>query len=1542
MALQVPDILALAGLGIVGDSPPDPLQPPLPDTIHLRWSFGPARAFPWYGYYLLRRIRRKTEALCLRTQFGTLPAGQTITGAGLPLGTNQLTYSEGTFDSNVPITLTNDFDPVALGELDLRNRDFLRFTCVPARHSSVVTYHVGLRGSSESEELRCVRFSREDVGEGGNPRSKDGVVFVIDGGGTRPKSSSVREIEGGMYALDFGVRGEMTLPCEASEVVLLLSNRCGGGSVAGLDDAGEKVAETKFESGDSPLKIELRGKRITRVVVSSSDDEMLLLAVCFRCEGGQPQLGASPIRARAYAGAILLEEREVSGPAGSVVSGSFSHDLITAVEFTGGDAALVDLCLVSVTLDARRGWLPVPKFPSPMMLPVRHVNYPASGNQPTDIAISETEALKRITYGDPNDWSGARFSELHDALLNLVSGGTFGPPMQQISSTLTGVSSSPAVQESPELKDFSPLNFVLAGALQPPVAQMVGLYWADRTAVPGESYDYMIVADHENVGQGNVNTLLQWLAGAQGNFSDIDAWIAYDLTLGSPAPLAAPVDLRAYALPGGTVDLPDGTVRDETNNAGLRWELVRASGDKLAEGAPVMYRVRRADLGALGAAGPAGPADVSDHLPTSLFPHVVAEQPAGASPTRPPDWPPFGTHFLDLGLAEGWFSYRVHGVDIFGRYSPASEPASWHQWVPAPAPVPWYYDASKGDGVVNPFAVALLDKLPPPLPPAVEAFALDHRDPLLVRDAAYDAWRATLTPAEQNNVLGLRVRWLWTYAHMRQAPDTAEFRVYFHPGHLNTLTGRIVGVAPAGADTSSVTTDIPNSEAAGAFINLYLRSGGRSYKIAASAAGSPLILTVGNLGADKSAAPAAGELCALALPPGHGSYEDYGRATAWQDRLWVVPYADAVAEGVIPAPGAGGQPLQGSGATANGLDVTLPAGVDISGVRPFTSHLYLADDTARPSRVYRVHAVDAVARTLTLDAAPSLSGGASAWELGALTRRYELFLPAPGDADRAGLPLTTSLSDPIVYAQIGVTAADGKTHTADDPVRAGTRWGGRFGNESSVGGPATIFRVHRDPPPPPAMPPDSDAVFASRADYNNNSYYTVRWVPQADVDAHVFRALDSSLAARDWLIRSTRSALSDTLGAHSPFFPDGWPGARRGAAAAELNAVNGPASYAGLSADAREVLGRLPGNEGFASRGGLDGRDWLVRRSRVSLGAADLDLFPADWTSGAKRQGAAGHLNAVGGSGDYEGLTDDAWRVLAALPGNEAAFQQVTAFALPNSGPSTANRLGPDNPAGFLIDPSLRAHIDRLDGRSTNRYFYRVAFIDRAQNPGPLGPSSPPVYLPDVLPPRAPVFTRVLAGDSTQTAPGDGKITLRWASNREKDLASYRVYRTAVEADARDVRLMNLLADVATPPGPADTRPAEEVWVDTNAKALVTYLYRLVAVDAAGNHSVPSPPIAARAYDTALPVAPVLTVSWVTQGGTTRAEVSWTSPDEVLLQRREGGGGPWIDLAQWRAPGNVVVRDPFSDSTRGYEYRVLVRKYTGALKRGDPVALPPR
>jgi hypothetical protein len=247
-----------------------------------------------------------------------------------------------------------------------------------------------------------------------------------------------------------------------------------------------------------------------------------------------------------------------------------------------------------------------------------------------------------------------------------------------------------------------------------------------------------------------------------------------------------------------------------------------------------------------------------------------------------------------------------------------------------------------------------------------------------------------------------------------------------------------------------------------------------------------------------------------------------------------------------------------------------------------------------------------------------------------------------------------------------------------------------------------------------------------------------------------------------------------------------------------------------------------------------------------------------------------------------------------------------------------------------------RAYIDALDGRSTNRYFYRAGAVDGAHNRSKdLSLSSPPVYSPDIVPPRAPVITKVFAGDSDASAPGDRKITLRWVSNRELDLKEYRVYRADNREAARDLRLMTQVAIVAA----MQPTPAEMTWTDTPVPSLVTFYYRLVAVDDAGNVSERSLVVAGRAFDDALPVVPAPSIQWVASPPLV-ARVTWTATAETLLERRPAAGGGWSRVTGWLPPGNHAIDDLIA-STVAWLYRLRARKATGAMAAGQEVALKP-
>jgi hypothetical protein len=289
------------------------------------------------------------------------------------------------------------------------------------------------------------------------------------------------------------------------------------------------------------------------------------------------------------------------------------------------------------------------------------------------------------------------------------------------------------------------------------------------------------------------------------------------------------------------------------------------------------------------------------------------------------------------------------------------------------------------------------------------------------------------------------------------------------------------------------------------------------------------------------------------------------------------------------------------------------------------------------------------------------------------------------------------------------------------------------------------------------------------------------------------------------------------------------------------------------------------------------------------------------------------------------------------LPNNNTAFAQITIAALDPNDPATANRVGPDNPADFVVDAAMRIFVDTLDGRSTNRFFYKACYVDGAENRSKLSQSGPPIWLPNVVPPKSPTFTKVLAGGADAVDPGDNKITLRWASNREADLAEYRVYRAMRESEARSLRSMTLVHTLPAPVGEPESRPAENVWTDSAIPALRWIYYRLTAVDTAGNESAPNDAVKARAFDESLPVVPTLTVVWA-PGSTNVARAQWTSTTETRLDRRSPTELIWEHASEWLSAGTHSIDDSL-DEHFPWKFRLRARKSTGAIAVGVDVNL---
>ncbi|GIF18979.1 pectin methylesterase-like acyl-CoA thioesterase [Actinoplanes tereljensis] len=200
-------------------------------------------------------------------------------------------------------------------------------------------------------------------------------------------------------------------------------------------------------------------------------------------------------------------------------------------------------------------------------------------------------------------------------------------------------------------------------------------------------------------------------------------------------------------------------------------------------------------------------------------------------------------------------------------------------------------------------------------------------------------------------------------------------------------------------------------------------------------------------------------------------------------------------------------------------------------------------------------------------------------------------------------------------------------------------------------------------------------------------------------------------------------------------------------------------------------------------------------------------------------------------------------------------------------------------------------------------------------------------WYPAVAAPAAPAdITAPATPASFAATGGDGSITLTWAANGEADLAGYRLYRGAVSP-------ANLVASGLTTTS----------YLNTGLTNGTTYTYALVAVDAAGNTSVPATagatpaaPAPTTAPTTGGPTpgdgtAPAVPTGLKTVLGKGSVTVTWSAVGDSDLAgydvyRATGGGTPSLLTAG-------VTGTSYADSTVtagvAYSYTVLAKNTAG-------------
>lgn len=598
-----------------------------------------------------------------------------------------------------------------------------------------------------------------------------------------------------------------------------------------------------------------------------------------------------------------------------------------------------------------------------------------------------------------------------------------------------------------------------------------------------------------------------------------------------------------------------------------------------------------------------------------------------------------------------------------------------------------------------------------------------------------------------------------------------------------------------------------------------------------------------------------------------------GDALNWSQRVAIVGFEEQIViDDRVAVKNLAGATLSGQNATV-AIDAAGVVRVTLAGM-PALQDGFVADGlelelttAAGGTSRFPVGALDLPTGVAVIDRDPKLTGP-SGWTL-FRERTYEVLLPGAALAVPAAgtvpLPTTPSLTVPVGYGLVGVSAADDKADDQSGDVDRHDRrrdmpnpgpFVPRPGNEGAVGGPAVVYQVWRTLPGAPAAPYAEQSLKATRADFKSHSFFLVHFEKQANLSTDVFRALDETLFLAD--AKNTKrvaeaSAISATM--------LGW-----------FTSANAPDS-ARLTAALNQVKATPPL--------------------------------------------------------DYGKLTDDALRLIASLPSNVSAFSRITNPPLRPDVAENDDRVGPnENPPPYTPQSNRGSFLDTLDGRATNRYFYRTAHVDDAHNQGPMGVSTPPVYLPVTSLPATPSVTGIDAADR--------QITVRWRGVLDAGISRYRVYRASTRAAADDLRSMDVAGEVAPPGGTGgDPVPAtgELDLVDTKVIPLQPYYYRVTAIRAATaavgeTESRPSPVSTGRAFRSGVPDAPVMEPPVLDPTAVPPSVLlSWTTaePLQVLVQRRVAGESAWRTVTDWSSSATSTFSDHGVLAGTAYDYRVRGR-----------------
>jgi hypothetical protein len=432
--------------------------------------------------------------------------------------------------------------------------------------------------------------------------------------------------------------------------------------------------------------------------------------------------------------------------------------------------------------------------------------------------------------------------------------------------------------------------------------------------------------------------------------------------------------------------------------------------------------------------------------------------------------------------------------------------------------------------------------------------------------------------------------------------------------------------------------------------------------------------------------------------------------------------------------------------------------------------------------------------------------------------------------------------------------------------------------EGSVSGPAAIVAVYREKPPAQVLP-DMPGDYTTPADYYGKSRYALRWTKNPAVRYFVHRALDETVFMVD---REERMA----------------------------------ATAGGVQ--------RISDADAFIDSLGLGLYRNEIKQRVINPGLVDYKSLLMDQ-----------HRNVL-------------LKALVNMPGNEKAFVKLNLEAIDSEDANFQNKRNYWEPESLPIDPSLLLFVDdTLDGNSENVIFYRLQTVNELGTAGDYGPSSYPVYLSKTSLVSVPRITGVEGGER--------RITIKWSPCLETGIAGYLVYRAENERDSEDIRRMKLLkADVSDA---YSAVAGTDRFTDTGVDGGKKYYYRVIAAavieQKGGDMKIKSPAsevFTGQAFDTAPPEPPmIISLEWVylDENGAiypfaspaaagqklyTAVRLKWAPPEpglSILVQYRAGTAADFSNASDWLAEGTAEFTHKNELWYKSFEYRLKAVNRSG-------------